>query len=66
VKHAIVFLEVKGLDCIVCDTKNSSKSDCDNGETSFDKKYKKACPSGYKCVKSTAWYKDGVNTSVSR
>jgi len=66
VKHAIVFLEVKGLDCIDCDNKNPSNSDCDNGETSFDKKYKKSCSSGFKCVKSTKWYKDGRDTEISR
>jgi len=54
------------LDCIVCDTISSSNSDCDNGETSFNKAYKKSCPSGYKCLKSTAWYKDGRDTEVAR
>jgi len=67
VAHAIIFLEIKGLDCIVCKTQNLANSDCDNGKTSFNKTYKKSCPSGSKCVKSTTWYyKNEVNTSVSR
>jgi len=58
-------VEVHGLTCIECSTGHYENSDCDNGKTSFQDKYKHSCPNGFKCFKTTQWYTDKKPTEVA-